>query len=366
MRNLLYIGICIPNQRTNPLAHKLAFCTAEELSLLKISQDDIGNFLDFLSSAPFIKEMALVSTCNRFELIIFLHEQFSSDNSNFKNELALEIERKINHYIERDVRFGFLFGEEAKLQILRTYCGLNSGLVGESEISFQFNGAFKQASNLGFLKDLGLKLLDEAKKLRAFFDKNIYGKSVSYCDIAIQEAFMSLSLISPLRTATILGSGSTAVQSCLSLVNNQNFHPTNLNLIHRVSSSSMQIQMFKEIPSLNSINFIRSKKNGYRTEKVENTCLNSDLVVFGIDAKSPVLDFPDKSNLIVLDFNSNPSCKIAGSSEHRNYLPLRVLDKFVREYSYRQSNDFELLRRMNFGEEYILNELGMLRTCVAS
>lgn len=362
MKNLLYLGISIPNQRTNPLAHKLSFCTAAELSKLKISQDDISNFLEFLSDIPCIEELTLVSTCNRFELIIFLKERFVTENPLLRENLAKQIEKKINHYIEREISFAFLFNEEAQLQILRTYCGLNSGLVGESEISIQFNGAFKQALNLGFLKEQGSKLLEKAQSLRDFFNKHIYLKPVSYCDIAIQKAYMSLSLMAPLRTATILGSGSTAIQSCLSLVNNLSFSAPNLTLIHRVSSASVQIQNFKESPNLSFMNFIRSKKNGYKTEKVEKACMNSDLVIFGIDAKSPVISFPDNSKAVILDFNSNPSCTVHSRLKGSSYIGLETLDKYVREYSYRQNNDFDLLSRLSIGEDFINSQIDSPKT----
>jgi glutamyl-tRNA reductase len=362
VKNLLYIGISIPNQRTNPLAHKLSFCTADELSKLKISQDDISNFLEFLSDIPCIEELTLVSTCNRFELIIFLKDKFITDDPLLREDLAKQIEKRINHYTEREISFAFLFNEEAQLQILRTYCGLNSGLVGESEISIQFNGAFKQALNLGFLKEQGSMLLEKAQSLRDFFNKHIYLKPVSYCDIAIQKAYMGLSLMAPLKTVTILGSGSTAIQSCLSLVNNLSFSAQNLTLIHRVSSASVQIQNFKESPNLSFMNFIRSKKNGYKTEKVEKACLNSDLVIFGIDAKSPVISFPDNSKAVILDFNSNPSCTVNSRLKGSSYIGLETLDKYVREYSYRQNNDFDLLNRLSIGEDFIISQIDSPKT----
>jgi len=359
MQNLVYIGISIPNQRLNPLAAKLAFCNADELSKIKVSQDDIGNFLEFLSDIACIEEISLISTCNRFELIIFLKEKFVTENPILRDNLAFEIEKRVNHYIERDVKFGFLFAEEAKLQILRTYCGLNSGLVGESEISIQYNGSFKQSHCLGFLKEQGLKLLEEAQSLRHFFNQHIYHKVVSYCDIALQKAFMSLSLMYPLKTATVLGSGSTAIQSCLSLINNIKFNPEDITLIHRVSSSSAQIQSFKDNPLLSSMNFMRSKKNAYRTEKVFEACLNTDLVVFGIDAKLPVVDFPDTAKAVIIDFNSRASCTVHPRHKANSYLGLDQLDKFVREFSYRQNNDFEFLERLDKGEKHILSILGM-------
>ena len=61
-----------------------------------------------------------------------------------------------------------LLENEARLQVLRTYCGLNSGLVGESEICLQVNGAFKQALSLGLIEENAMKLLKKLKSSETF------------------------------------------------------------------------------------------------------------------------------------------------------------------------------------------------------
>lgn len=352
MKNLIYLGTSIINQRSNPLASQLKYCTARELSKIKVSHDDYEAFLNFLRSEnKEIEEIALISTCNRFEFIIFLHDHIDD-----LNQKAAKIKNSIFNFLEQEFEISLLFENEARLQVLRTYCGLNSGLIGESEISLQINGAFKQAINLGTLEKKGSDLLEEAKTLRNFFNEEIYLKPVSYCEIAIEKAFRSLSLICPIRSVCILGSGSTAIQSSLALVKNK-IPARDITLIHRVSSSSQQIEHFKSKKELKAMNFIRSKKHGYKTRKIANLCSENDLIIFGIDAKNPVIEFPARCNQVIFDFNSNPSCSFSSNKKHENYFPLNDLDAFVREYSYRQNNDFELSSRLNFGEMYIKHHI---------
>ena len=354
LENLIYIGTSIPNQRQNPLAAKLKFCTAEELTQIKLAHDDYEEFLDEINKSPFIQEISLVSTCNRFEIIFFLNQEINTDEQ--RKYIAEEIRKSIIEFINQkkeeflfnEDSLGILYGNESKLQIIRTYCGLNSGLVGESEICLQINGAFKQALKMGYLKEQGEKLFNEIVAYRNFFDKEIYKNPVSYCDVAIQKAFMSLSLMSPINTVTILGSGSTAIQSSLALVKNK-IKAEDITLIHRVSSSSQQIEYFKNKAELSGMQFIRSKKHGYKSPKISQICSISDLVVFGIDARSPVIQFPSRGNQVIFDFNSNPSCTFDGKANH-NYFSLPKLDAFVREFSFRQNNDFELTNKLNLAE----------------
>ncbi len=352
MKNLIYLGTSIINQRSNPLASKLRYCTARDLSKIKVSHDDYEAFLNYLKQEnKEIKEIALISTCNRFEFIIFLHDHIDNLDTG-----AEKIKSSIFRFLEKEFEMSLLLENEARLQLLRTYCGLNSGLVGESEICLQINGAFKQALSLGTLEEYGMELLKEAQILRNFFNEEIYLKPISYCEIAIEKAFRSLSLISPIRSVCILGSGSTAIQSGLALVKNKIPAP-DITLIHRVSSSSQQIEYFKSKKELDGMNFIRSKKHGYKTPKIAKLCSENDLIVFGIDAKNPVVEFPERCNQVIFDFNSNPSCNFSRNRKHENYFPLNDLDAFVREYSYRQNNDFELSSRLNFGERYIQHHI---------
>ena len=364
MKNLLYLGTSIANQRLNPLESKVKFCTAEELSKIKVSHDDYKDFIVYLKNNLNIDEITLLSTCNRFEVIIFLKAELD-DKPLEKASVIEAIRNSIFHYLEKQVPITTLSGHEAELQILRTYCGLNSGLVGESEICMQFKGSFRQALSMGFFQEQGEALLAKAEEMRSFFDQEIYVSPVSYCEIAINKALMSLSLMSPINSVTILGSGSTAIQSSIALTKN-NIQAGDMTLIHRVSSSSQQIELFKSRDELSGLKFVRSKKHGYKTPKIADHCSRSDLVVFGIDSRQPVIRFPERHHQVIFDFNSTPSCDFDGLRKNENYFPLSSLDAFVREYSFRQNNDFELSARLNFGERYIQHRLKETSRSVSS
>jgi glutamyl-tRNA reductase len=343
MENLFYIGISRANQRPNPFADSLKFCSAVELAETKIGHDEYCDFLNVLSDLKVIEEVCVVSTCNRFEVIGFLSE----NELNFKgaNFLIQEIMKIMQGFLKTELEFGTLVGNQARLQILRTFCGLNSGLIGEEEICSQFKSAFKQSALLKYSAAGCQALLNEAVAFRELFTKIIYKDTVSYCDVAIAKALMSLQIFMPVRDVVVLGSGSTALQSCLSLVKN-GFRSENILLIHRISSSSIQIQRFQAYPELAGMRFMRSKKHGYKAAKVIERCHDTDLLVFGIDTKEPVMQIENYANLSIFDFNSYPSCTFASTKAACNYFPLAKLDEFVRQFACRRNNDVELISRL--------------------
>ncbi len=340
---IVYLGACFETLARNPLATELSYCTHEELNSLKVSHDEFPLLLDSIRNLDFISEVSLISTCNRFEIYAFSHNSLNP-------EQIQEIKEAIKSVNKSDFELAVLVDEAAKLHFLRTYCGLNSSLIGENEISQQINISFGQSLAMGYLAREGGMLLQEATQIRKFFDTEVYLKNISYCTVSIEASLKHFSK-DLLNKVVVLGSGSTAYQAVLSLVNS-GIPAEKIHLVHRISSSSNQIATFKNNPALEQMHYSRSKY-GYHTQKVKDIVFDADLVVFGIDSKHPVMHFPKNFKTNIIDFNSKPSCTFAEEAVLDKYFPGRKLDEFVRNHSKGLLEDPSFSAKIELANNYL-------------
>lgn len=349
--SLVYLGISLPNSIRNPLKDKIQFCSAEELTATKISHDEYRSFLEEIKSLDYVNEVTLVSTCNRFEVILDLDRS----HKNF-NDLE-ELKSLISKLTNSSVNFNCLFDQDAELQIIRTYCGLNSGLIGEDEICAQMGTSFRQAASLKIAGESCLAVLENAIQLRKFIDKAIYQKEISYCDIAIRKSFEKLNFLEQdlknLKKVLVLGSGSTAKKTCLSLLK-QGVEPSSITVVHRVSQSSVQIEHIKSDKKLQGLNFTRSK-DGYHTAKVKELAEDAELIIFGIDTRKTVIKFNKDCRTKIIDFNSNHSCEFEAGFDFRNYVSNLEADSFVRHYANIQTQHEDFGERIEKAEKFIVD-----------
>lgn len=342
--SLVYIGTSLKNDHPNPLDSKLSFCTNEELLKAKISHDEFASLLDQIKDIDEVSELSLVSTCNRFEIYAFLN--------NKSTRIVERIKEIINSVNKANIELAELYEEEARLQFIRTYCGLNSGLVGEREISMQIDISFRQSLAMGYLGVKGGTLLEEAIALRKVFDNFVYKDKISYCKIALERI---LNKNQELKNILVLGSGSTTRQACVAL-KDLGYKPKDITVAHRISSSSGQVASIKEQEGLDGIKFTRTK-HGYHSEKAKELIYNSDLVIFGIDSKLPVVNISNNTKLQLVDFNSKPSCTFNIDACLDNYYSAQRLDEEVRSYSKERMLDKNFVTALKHAEEILQEQL---------
>ena len=337
-----YLGVSLGNLVENPIK-SLEFCSQEELVNTKVAHEDFPYLLDSLKELDFIEEISLVSTCNRFELYFF--------SSHELNDLEVEEMREIVFKINNsDTKLNYLSERDAELHFIRTYCGLNSGLVSEQEIIMQVQIAFRQSLAMEYLGERGEYLLNFASKLREKLDiQAIFNQGFSYCDVALSQAFKKLELddISS-KNILVLGSGGTALKSVMSLLKH-GAQARNIKVIHRISSNSSQIQAFNKFEGLS---FMRAK-NGYHVDRVKDAVNLADLVVFGIDSKRPVINLDAQLKNKVVDFNSKSSCTFSIGYDLKNYISAQSLEDLVRDFSERNLNNEGFKSKIAVAENYI-------------
>jgi glutamyl-tRNA reductase len=337
-----YLGIALKNLVENPI-QGINYCSPEELTSAKVAHEDFPFLLDSLKELEYIEEISLVSTCNRFEIYFFS-----------TNPLKLIEQKQVQNIIQSinktSIEMNYLSERDAELQFIRTYCGLNSGLVSEQEIIMQVQIAFRQSIAMEYLGKRGEYLLNFASKIRKQLDdETVFNGGFSYCNVAIEQAFRNLNIqnLSSKRIA-VLGSGGTALKSVFALLK-AGVNASNIKIIHRISSSSAQILAFKEIEGLK---FMRAK-NGYHVDRVKEAIYLADIVVFGIDSKLPVINLDSDLKNIILDFNSKSSCTFSLGYELGNYVSAQNLETMVRDFSEKNLNNEGFKSKIELAENYI-------------
>lgn len=112
----------------------------------------VGGLGSALMAYPSVSGVAVLSTCNRVELLI--------DSSNGADEL-LEL---VNSHFEQAPAWDWYVGEAAMEHITRVAAGLESMVVGEREIAGQVRRALREAQDAGTMSATLTMVMEEALK----------------------------------------------------------------------------------------------------------------------------------------------------------------------------------------------------------
>lgn len=172
---------------------------------IAISPDDMGDSLNAIRAINGIEEAALLSTCNRTEMICWSNQKESVDE--LTNWLADY--RKF----ERSALEPYLYryqDSDAIHHILRVACGLDSMIIGENEILGQLKTAYHEAAAnnaLGkYLERLFQHSFASAKRVRTETAIGDSAVSIAYAAVTLAEKiFTSLEQ----QTVLLIGAGET-------------------------------------------------------------------------------------------------------------------------------------------------------------
>jgi glutamyl-tRNA reductase len=175
------------------------------LESASVSTDDVPKLLDELRTAPAISEVLLLSTCNRIEIyadVARFHPALAEISSVLARHAGLTVPDLGEHlYVH--------FAEAAVGHLFSVAAGLDSMVVGESQILGQLRSAYAtavQASTVGsVLHDLAQTSLRVGK--RAHTETGIDRAGASVMSVAIGDAATALGPLDG-RRAVIVGAGS--------------------------------------------------------------------------------------------------------------------------------------------------------------
>lgn len=186
--SLLAVGL---NHRTAPNAL---------LELAAISGDDAPKVLGELVQADHLVEAVVLSTCNRTEIyaeVDTFHGGLADISDTLSRVCGVELSELSPHlYVHHEARaVGHLFS---------VVCGLDSMLVGESQILGQVRGAFRVAQNAGTSAGALAALFQTALRVgkRAHSETSIDAAGASIVSVGLQIAAGSLDVRRPERLST--------------------------------------------------------------------------------------------------------------------------------------------------------------------
>ncbi len=181
------------------LNHKSAPISAREQYVF--SPDRQLNILNIIKEC--VSEAVLLSTCNRTELIYSTHDE----NHHTKIKETFCSQGKLTQK-ETDNFFYFHKKRQALIHLYRVASGLDSLVVGETQILGQIKDAFTLSTNAGFsanqLNCVYQHMLNTSKKIRR--DTKIGAGSTSVGSVAVQLACNIFSSLSD-KTVTLVGAG---------------------------------------------------------------------------------------------------------------------------------------------------------------
>ncbi|ADP84296.1 glutamyl-tRNA reductase [Pseudofrankia inefficax] len=186
--SLLAVGL---NHRTAPNAL---------LELAAVSGDDAPKVLGELVQADHVVEAVVLSTCNRTEIyaeVDTFHGGLADISDTLSRVCGVELSELSPHlYVHHEARaVGHLFS---------VVCGLDSMLVGESQILGQVRGAFRGAQEAGTAGGALAALFQTAMRVgkRAHSETSIDAAGASIVSVGLQIAAGSLDVQRPERLST--------------------------------------------------------------------------------------------------------------------------------------------------------------------
>jgi glutamyl-tRNA reductase len=191
--SLLVVGL---SHRTAPVAL---------LERAVVVADDLAKTLDELQRAESISEVLLLSTCNRVEVyadVARFHPAVADVTAVLARHAGLPVSELAEHlYVH--------FAEAAAEHIFTVSAGLDSMVIGESQILGQLRSAYALATEAGavgkVLHDLAQTALRVGK--RAHTDTGIDRAGASVVSVAVDRAEVALGSLAG-RSAVIVGAGS--------------------------------------------------------------------------------------------------------------------------------------------------------------
>lgn len=171
---------------------------------IAFNTDVLPTALASLKQQPYVIEAVILSTCNRTEIYCYLDDEYHHSINMWLHEFHQQAKDSLNEHLYCHQ------GSHAMRHLLRVACGLDSMVLGESQILGQIKTAYSDALNaktLGkFLGRLFQHAFTVAKQVRT--DTAIGNSPVS---IAFAAVSLSKQIFSNLNnsTALLIGAGET-------------------------------------------------------------------------------------------------------------------------------------------------------------
>jgi len=247
--------------------HKTASLDLREK--LSVDKDESAKILKKLHSMPLIDEVFLLSTCNRTELY------FEIDDLQYVNNISNWLLRQKGLLIEDFEDNMYSYSDSSVVRhALNVACGLDSMVIGESQILGQFKDAFNEANDAGTigknLNRLFQYAFSTAKEVRT--DTKIGTNSLSIANVAVSLTDQFYDDLSD-KNALLIGAGETISIAA------KNLRKKNINKLYIANRTLENAKSIAEEVSGRAISL----------KDIPEKLKNSDIVISAITANVPLI-----------------------------------------------------------------------------
>lgn len=354
--SLVMIGMSLPGRVRSQGAPELAFADGPTLREHKKSQCQVPDLLRSVCKDGGFREAFVWNTCCRFEMYAW----FSPNADSAQRESALARARDSlfgsDHPLPQSVNV--LHAADAWRHVMRTVCGLNSGLPGDRDIVEQLQTAHRVADHAGTTGPLTRSLVEDAVSLeRELRSETEWGDyATGYCSAALSRVAESTGVNLQQCRVVVIG-GSTTSRSILDALTGRFDVPDRgLTLVYRNRSGGHMKLLRKAIG-----NGRRLRVQSYGQDSVVRAVAEADLVCFGIDTEQPVLDLEsirgirdfNERPLAVIDFNTFGSVRNAQAMEGVRVWSVARLDEQVNRFADQICSTEQFARAVRSAEAWI-------------
>jgi glutamyl-tRNA reductase len=247
--------------------HKTASLDLREK--LSVDKDESAKILKKLHSMPLIDEVFLLSTCNRTELY------FEIDDLQYVNNISNWLLRQKGLLIEDFEDNMYSYSDSSVVRhALNVACGLDSMVIGESQILGQFKDAFNEANDAGTigknLNRLFQYAFSTAKEVRT--DTKIGANSLSIANVAVSLTDQFYDDLSD-KNALLIGAGETISIAA------KNLRKKNINKLYIANRTLENAKSIAEEVSGRAISL----------KDIPEKLKNSDIVISAITGNVPLI-----------------------------------------------------------------------------
>jgi glutamyl-tRNA reductase/protoheme ferro-lyase len=281
-RSLILIGASVANGIATAQGPRVHHSTAAALASVRKSRKALHALLQWARGQGLVTEALVWETCQRIEFYGWLAD---GGDVAARECVAARIRHQLYGCEPDGLVVNVLFADAARHHLMRTACGLNSGLPGDTDVVAQLQTALRIAQCSGAAGARATQLVtqaaDLAEEVRA---ETAWGRfSTGYCRAALAHLSERGAAFAE-RCHVVIG-GSTTSRSVLSGLTEQFAVPQQqLTLVYRDHHGQMKL--------LRSAigHGRRLRVHDYAEQSVLEAIAGADVVFFGIDQNEPVLD----------------------------------------------------------------------------
>ncbi len=325
---------------------------------VKKTRKELRAFLDWVREETPVEEAFVWSTCQRIE---FFGWHSEADGLADHEWPVAEIRQHLYGAEPEGLKVNVLFGAEGWHHLMRTACGLNSALPGDTDVVAQLQTSCRMGERVGTAGIRATSLVDGAVDLAEEVRKNTPWDHFSrgFCAAALSRLH-DLSGADLDRCKHVVIGGSATSRSVLFTLAKRFEAPQRLmTLVYRDHHGQMKLLR-------NAIGAgKRLRVHSYSERSVIEAIADADFVFFGIDHSEPVIssemlegvrDFSGRP-LVVVDFNDSGSVSELDTIDGISVWTADDLDRAVESYADAMCADSQFAKAVEQAESWIEERL---------